>query len=622
MSTKTAAALPTRVVNAEAAQLTFAANGSPISTQFDDIYFNPEAGLAESTYVFLQHNQIPARWQSNDAQFVTAETGFGSGLNLCALWLKAREQAAAGRPFPRRLHHISFEKYPLSQAQLNHILTQAATTTPALTPLISVLIDAYPITTAGMPQQCYRVCWQDPDYPLQLQLDLWVGDVLQQLPNWLPHAQQTVDAWLLDGFAPAKNSDMWHSQLYQAMAASSRANGTFATFTAVGDVRRGLQAAGFSVSKAPGFGRKREMLCGTLNAPDQFTDTGPELALSATQSSAAELPVVVVGGGIAAATISQQLAQRSINHRVIAPELAAGASGNPQAAVYPLLQAEANHTSAFYSAAFLYAQQFYRHTLPTYFHQVGVYQHAHSPERAVRYQKLLQVGYSDSLVGAAEHADLHYPLGGWIAAAASVKALIQPEVWHAGEVLSLNPTEFGWRLTLADGSCVDACQVVLACGQHDHLTPELFIQPVRGQVTFIKALPDIESVHCAKGYLTPLYQQQHCVGATYARGDTDTLSRAQDDEENLDMLQTLVNQAATYCGSRASIRATTRDHLPLVGQLKPRLWVLSGLGSRGFTSAPLCAATLVSMLVGEALPMSAELVQRLSLQRAAASAPA
>src|SRR5690606_27461891 len=81
-------------------------------------------------------------------------------------------------------------------------------------------------------------------------LDLWFGDIHEQLPQWLPHAKQTVDAWFLDGFAPDKNPQMWQASLYQAMAASCREQATFATFTAAGTVRRGLQAAGFEVRRS------------------------------------------------------------------------------------------------------------------------------------------------------------------------------------------------------------------------------------------------------------------------------------------------------------------------------------------------------------------------------------
>ncbi len=41
-------------------------------------------------------------------------------------------------------------------------------------------------------------------------------------------------------------------------------DGTFATYTAAGHVRRALAAAGFDVSRAPGFAGKRHMSRGRL----------------------------------------------------------------------------------------------------------------------------------------------------------------------------------------------------------------------------------------------------------------------------------------------------------------------------------------------------------------------
>ncbi|GHL06178.1 hypothetical protein ECZU22_00770 [Escherichia coli] len=42
----------------------------------------------------------------------------------------------------------------------------------------------------------------------------------------------------LDGFAPAKNPDMWTQNLFNAMARLARPGGTLATFTSAGFVRR------------------------------------------------------------------------------------------------------------------------------------------------------------------------------------------------------------------------------------------------------------------------------------------------------------------------------------------------------------------------------------------------
>ncbi|STT04152.1 5-methylaminomethyl-2-thiouridine-forming enzyme mnmC [Klebsiella michiganensis] len=93
---------------------------------------------------------------------------------------------------------------------------------------------------------------------------MWFGDI-NELTNELDDSlNQQVDAWFLDGFAPAKNPDMWTAELFAAMARLARPGGTLATFTSAGFVRRGLLEAGFSMQKRKGFGRKREMLTGEM----------------------------------------------------------------------------------------------------------------------------------------------------------------------------------------------------------------------------------------------------------------------------------------------------------------------------------------------------------------------
>ena len=75
--------------------------------------------------------------------------------------------------------------------------------------------------------------------------------------------EECVHCWFLDGFKPSSNPDMWSETLFNSMARLSTPEAHFATFTAAGFVKRGLRSAGFEVKKVKGFGRKREMLCGT-----------------------------------------------------------------------------------------------------------------------------------------------------------------------------------------------------------------------------------------------------------------------------------------------------------------------------------------------------------------------
>jgi tRNA 5-methylaminomethyl-2-thiouridine biosynthesis bifunctional protein len=65
-------------------------------------------------------------------------------------------------------------------------------------------------------------------------LTLLIGDALEQLPQ----LDAQIDAWFLDGFAPAKNPDMWTPELFAELARLAHPGSTISTFTSTGWVRR------------------------------------------------------------------------------------------------------------------------------------------------------------------------------------------------------------------------------------------------------------------------------------------------------------------------------------------------------------------------------------------------
>jgi tRNA 5-methylaminomethyl-2-thiouridine biosynthesis bifunctional protein len=231
------------MLNTHATQATLEwRDGQPYSATFDDVYFSSDNGLLETEYVFIQGNDLSTRWQSlNTASFQIIETGFGTGLNfLCAAktWLAYAPESAT-------LHYTSVEKYPLSLADMQ----QALLYWPELQNIADELLAQYTtlLSTGSISL-----------YGTRIHLHLMCGDAsacLAQIHN-------KADAWFLDGFAPAKNPDMWQAALFEQMARLSHTQTSFATFTSAGVVRRGLAAAGFQVNKKPGFGRKREMIIG------------------------------------------------------------------------------------------------------------------------------------------------------------------------------------------------------------------------------------------------------------------------------------------------------------------------------------------------------------------------
>lgn len=212
-------------------QLSWRDNGTPVSTQFDDPFFSLDNGLAETRHVFLAGNDLPARLGDG---FHVAELGFGTGLSLLTLW-----QAWEDTGRPGQIHFTSFEAFPLSRDQL----ARALSAFPELAKKAAQLCAAWPLENADLGS---------------ISVSIIGGDARQSLPAWGGDA----DAWFLDGFSPAKNPELWEPELMQAVHDHTRPGGTVATYTAAGFVRRGLAAAGFEVTRAPGFGRKRHMTIG------------------------------------------------------------------------------------------------------------------------------------------------------------------------------------------------------------------------------------------------------------------------------------------------------------------------------------------------------------------------
>ena len=201
----------------------------PISTHFDDPYFSLDDGLAETRHVFLDGNDLPARYCPG---FHIAELGFGTGLNFLTAWA-AWEQSGQKGPF----NFTSFEAFPLdldAMARAHH---------------------AFPDLKARARR--LRAIMKRPG-PWDLgsaRLTVIEGDARQSLPVW----DGSADAWFLDGFSPAKNPQLWEPALLRAVADHTVPGGTAATYTAAGHVRRALEDAGFVVTRTPGYGRKRHM---------------------------------------------------------------------------------------------------------------------------------------------------------------------------------------------------------------------------------------------------------------------------------------------------------------------------------------------------------------------------
>ena len=208
-------------------------NRIPVSCKFNDSYYSIYGGIEETNFVFLSGNNLPVRFCDG---FQIAELGFGTGLNMLVsieAFLKANIKGT--------LHYTSFEKYPLNKNQAEKALKSFPTLNR------NFLLDQWS-------QETFKIISD------RVIATVIIGDARKTLKEWDGKA----DAWFLDGFSPAKNPELWESNLLKNVSIKTKKNGTFATYTAAGAVRRNLSNSGFFVEKVAGFGQKRHTCKGTL----------------------------------------------------------------------------------------------------------------------------------------------------------------------------------------------------------------------------------------------------------------------------------------------------------------------------------------------------------------------
>lgn len=555
-----------------------------------------------------------------------------------------------------RLHFISVEKYPLTQADLR----KALAAWPELAPLSQPLIDQWPLPVSG----CHRLLFANG----RIRLDLWFGDIKEMLPQ-VPHpATGLVDAWYLDGFSPAKNPEMWTQDLFDDLARLARPDATLSTFTCAGFVRRGLIAAGFAMKKVKGHGSKREMLAGVREGKVPQQSIAPWYARPAGR----EGEVLIIGGGIASAMTALSLVERGRHVTLLCEDgaPASGASGNRQGALYPLLNGEHDALSRFYSLAFGFARNrllaLAKHH-PVAFSLCGVTQLGYDDKSAAKLAKMSQGPFPPELMHPLSAAEVEqvvglpcdadgvsYPLGGWLCPADLTRAAIREaqasgrlEVVFNAAVTRLAEEADGWHLESRDGRQWHAPNLVVAAGhQLPALLPfaELPLYPVRGQVSHVPTtagLSQLKTVLCYDGYLTPAHNGAHCIGASYGRNQTDLAYRTDEQDQNRARLQACVPHQrwpaevdVSGAQARVGVRCASRDHLPVAGPvarlaaladhdvhapadqqsalpLHAGLYVLGALGSRGLCSAPLCGELVASEICGDPLPLAADLLEAL-----------
>lgn len=610
--------------------------GSPFSPRFGDRYRSELGGLSQAREVFLKGCGLPDAW-AGQPQWCVLETGFGLGLNFLVTWAAWKSDPLR----PRLLHFVSTEAFPASAVDL----LRSAQTHPELLPFAQELQRQFWGLLPGM----HRLVFEGG----QVLLTLCIGDAKAMLREQTFEA----DSVYLDGFSPERNPDIWDVHTFKAVARCCRRGTRVATWTVARSVRDALAQCGFVVQKTPGTPPKRDNLQGRFD---------PAWTPKKIQPVAARLPAsscVVIGAGIAGAAVAASLARRGWQVQVLdagaAP--AAGASGLPAGVLAPHVSPDDSLLSRLSRSGVRATLQQAGTLLQTGrdWSPTGVLEHcvahprklpaawqhtlAHAAQdwsRPASPEQLAQAGLPPDAPG------LWHAPAGWIKPAALVQAwLATPGVtWHGQAAADqLVRQGGGWLVLDAAGQeLARADLVVLAAGYGSRTlsasaggkdAPLLALQAIRGQVSWglhtpgnLNAMPPFPVN--GHGSLVPAVPLDNAgglawvTGSTFERDNARAETRTEDEQHNFSKLQTLLPLAAQGLASQfesgqvhawAGVRCATPSRLPALGPLAlPKLWVCSGMGSRGLTLAALCAELLAARLHGEPLPLEQRLADALA----------
>ena len=617
---------------------------TPFHPDFGDVYFSAESGIEESTYVYLEGSGFIQAVQDRKKRIVVGEIGFGVGLNFI---LTAQHFFEKSDP-KQELFYISVEKHPIFLEDLKELYSRF----PEIAAGSQLLLKNYPTLTPGF----HRISLAGG----RITLLLLLGDALELLPR----LDAQVNIWYWDGFSPQKNPDAFSESLFQQVVRLSAPNVQGASFTAAGWVRRSMEAAGFKITKRPGFGAKRECIHASRDAGSSDGDQGPHQPWFSSQNLKRATPgkdrIAVIGAGLAGTAVASALARRGFEVSLLDSKgIAMRTSGNPAGLFNVQLSKIPNPMSRFSQLSLVhFLRELDQSSIPRLF---GILR-----EDEKNTESFENSEYPPSFYHLSDDG-IFLPHCGML----KPQRLCEERINHSriqfiqAHVARVRKTESTVALLNEDGTLIlEAEHVIYTLGsdllQFEHpfqhsLLQSLPFRPIRGQLLRIKPTDSsqtLKHVLVNEGYVTPIApeitgNQEHILGATY-QGKTvlpeqealDTEKLITEAKEKWPIFASLTSEHVV--STQVGYRLSTPDKLPMIGPIcddewlklhyeralrgtkienlpplqgSDREWMMMGLGSRGITFSSLGAEILAAVMCGEPLPIESDLWEHLHSAR-------
>ncbi len=573
-------------------------DGLPFSNLYQDRYFQDDA-ISEIINVFIEPNQLLERIKNN-SRICIGELGFGFGLNFLVtakFWFENNKNFNS-----HNLEYLAIDEALPTKTQILKIIKNF----PELNEICHFFVESYDLSHNDM-QRIY--------FPsLKIRLTLVQNDVESGLKNLLGLKNNQIDAWYLDGFDPSKNKSMWNNSVFQYMKFLSNDNATFGTFTSAGFVKRGLKKFGFEVDKVEGFGKKRHKLIGIKPSDNSLT-------LSQQNK---RKKIGIIGTGIAASSVAYAAAQNGADVEMFesADCIAAGASGNPVAAMYPRFSVNNSPYSFLTAQSYFYAEKLYSQ-MPNAYKKTGLlfaYLNDYQEEWIQDIKNLnrddlfqiLEKKDMKKLYGFASDG-LLVKKGGYL----FPKLICQEMTNHPNIKITFNHCFHSWskkdaRLDIEFLNQKRKCNfddLIVANGPNlEKILSGLKIS--KGQLVGLKGEQsiDLDLPLNSAGYILPKVKNITWIGSSNEK-EYDDLNICYDIGKKL-VKRIDKNFKIKLAGTsnmlmEARLRAGSKDRLPLAGKIEENVYVLGALGSRGFSLGPILGEYIASLINNSPSPISA-----------------
>lgn len=343
---------------------------------------------------------------------------------------------------------------------------------------------------------------------------------------------------------------------------------------------------------------------------------------------------VVIGAGIAGCSTAFMLQEKGQNVLLVdrSSYAATGGSGAAGAFVSPKI-GKGGPLQVLTNEAFEYAKTFYLHYFPDYFHQTGVIRMPKDEEDAKKFAEYAIYNRSQfEMLDASQLQELGieetlesflFPEAGVCDAPELCNAMADRVPFRQFDVKSLTFENGIWQL-LGSNSSLFTRNVVLATG-HENVLFDMRYMGVRGtwgsRGDYYSKLPLEVSMH-KKISVSANIGGIVKLGATHVKAKSPCMVCDGRPLASLEaQAKTMVNAddfvlKETFCGMRAG----SKDYVPLVGKVVDtaymiehhpnvfrgakvplkhleNLYILNGIGGRGFVFSPLMAAWLSALIV-------------------------